>query len=292
MKAGSEAPIPLFERLQIETLSHCNRDCWFCQRTYDRSGKYFDVGGAPVIERMPTVTVVDLLDQAAALGFRGRVAFYLLSEPLLDRRHFTFAEAARARGMQPYMHTNGDVLRRDADLCRRVAGAYDRIVVGLYDYRNDAELEAEKEYWRARLPGVRLAFSAIGRDGRGSGESSAIPRARAPSDSRFAAPDLVYPNGPCHRPQIRLLIQHDGTVCNCCEDMEGAFGLGNVHEAALADIWYGPRHVAVVRDLAAGHRTRHALCRDCPLPPSAPRPDGAPLDMARRHYRGSRQGMS
>jgi hypothetical protein len=67
---------PLFERLQIESQSNCNRACWFCPRTYDRTGKYLDATGKPVLRQMPTEKIIGLLDEARALGFRGRVGFY------------------------------------------------------------------------------------------------------------------------------------------------------------------------------------------------------------------------
>src|SRR5205814_6632472 len=64
--------IPLFERMLIESQSNCNRSCWFCPRTYDRSGKYLDEVGKPVLNQMPTEKILDLLYQALpALRKRG-----------------------------------------------------------------------------------------------------------------------------------------------------------------------------------------------------------------------------
>ena len=89
--------IPLFERLLIESQSNCNRSCWFCPRTYDRSGKYLDSMGNAVLKQMPTESIVDLLDQAQALGFQGSVGFHHFSEPLLDRRNILLAREAKRR---------------------------------------------------------------------------------------------------------------------------------------------------------------------------------------------------
>ena len=79
--------IPLFERLQIESQSNCNRACWFCPRTYDRSGKYLDPAGKSVLRQMPTEKILGLLDEAQVLGFSGMVGFHHYSEPLLDPRN-------------------------------------------------------------------------------------------------------------------------------------------------------------------------------------------------------------
>src|SRR6266581_637056 len=143
--------IPLFERLQIESQAHCNRTCWFCPRTYDRSGKYREPSGKSVRHRMPTETILDLLDQAASLGFEGRVGFHHYSEPLLDSRNVMLAREAAKRQMRPYLHTNGDVLKHDDELCAAVQEVYELIVVGLYDYETNDQLGAAKLFWRERL---------------------------------------------------------------------------------------------------------------------------------------------
>jgi radical SAM protein with 4Fe4S-binding SPASM domain len=278
--------IPLFEQLCLESQSNCNRSCWFCPRTYDRTGKYLDDEGKSVIRTMPTEKILDVLDQAHELGFQGLVGFHHYSEPLLDPRNVMLAREAQRRGLVPWLHTNGDVLRRDERLRRDVSEVYGHIVVGLYDYETEEELEAEKRFWQARLPGVRLDFSAIGPGTARGRTSMAIPRAVVPTDARMVVPDLTFRNGPCERPLIRMIIQWDGEVCNCCEDTSGAFGIGNVYRSRLEELWFSAHHVRVVEDLAAGRRDRYSLCRNCPLPPSSRPPTNEPLDIARRRYRG------
>ncbi|MGH7563925.1 MAG: SPASM domain-containing protein [Gemmatimonadota bacterium] len=275
---------PLFERLQVESQSNCNRSCWFCPRTYDRSGRYLDTRGEPVLHRMPTEKILDLLDQARAMGFRGRVGFHHYSEPLLDKRNVVLAWAARERHMEPYLHTNGDALRKNERLCAEVREVYRIIVIGLYDYRTNEELEEAKMYWRRRLASEDLDFSPIGPRGVRSGHSIGVPRALVPSDVRMAVPDLTFANAPCHRPLIRLIIQHDGEVCNCCEDLHGDFGLGNVHRSSLEDLWYSERHALIVEDLVRGHRENYALCRNCPMPPTGRPPDGESVRIDFRRY--------
>jgi radical SAM protein with 4Fe4S-binding SPASM domain len=279
--------LPLFERLQIESQSNCNRACWFCPRTYDRSGSYLDHDGQRVWNRMPTETILDVLDQAVAMGFRGRVGFHHYSEPLLDSRNVVLAREARARGLHPYLHTNGDVLARDEALCEEVIAVYELIVVGLYDYETDEGLAEAKRYWADRLAGARnLDFSPIGLSGARSAHSIGIPRALVPTDGRMTVPDLTFAGAPCHRPMIRMIIRHDGEMLNCCEDTHGAWGLGNVHDSSLEELWLSERHVRVVEDLIAGHREKYALCRNCPLTPTGPALAGEKIRMVPRRYAG------
>ena len=284
--------IPLFERLQIESQSNCNRSCWFCPRTYDRSRKYLGEHGASVQHQMPTWKILGLLDEAKALGFRSKVGFHHYSEPLLDKRNIMLAHAARDRGMKPYLHTNGDVLKRDASLCDAVKKIYGLLVVGLYDYKTNEDLEEDKRYWRDRLAGANLEFSPIGVSGARRTHSLGIPKALVPTDSRMAIPDLTYLNGPCHRPLIRMIIQYDGAMAHCCEDTYGAFKLGNVYDYSLEELWYSEHHVQIVTDLIAGHRGTYTLCRKCPLSPTGPAPEGKRIDISLRRYVGTPETAS
>jgi len=279
--------IPLFERLEIESQTNCNRSCWFCPRTYDRSGKYRSVKGENIFKQMPTVKILEILDQAQEMGFKGLVGFHHYSEPLLDGRNLMFAEEARKREMKPYLVTNGDRLRGNDKLCREVQRVYERIVVGLYDYETDQELEEAKKYWKRRLPSANLKFSPIGLGGKRSAYSIGMPRALVPSDGRMAVPDLTYTNAPCHRPLIRLIIQNDGEVCNCCEDTYGAFQLGNVYKNPLGVIWFSKQHIQLIEDLMAGRREKYDLCSRCPQSPTGPAPAGKRIDISIRRYQGA-----
>src|SRR6476620_2829998 len=270
INSPSQLRIPLFERLEIETQSNCNRTCWFCPRTYDRSGAYIDGSGMVTLKQMATDKVIDLLDQASQLKFRGLVAFHFFSEPLLDKRNILLATAARERGMKPLLHTNGDALSKNHTLCEQVKQVYDFVVVGLYDYTNLEELTAAKVYWKNRLCGVDLKFSYIRPVDDRRLPSVGIPRALVPTVRRTSIPDLIYKNGPCNRPLLRMLIRYDGAFCLCCEDLHAEFGLGSVYESSLAELWYSDRHVRIIRDLLAGRRASYRLCARCPLAPTGP----------------------
>jgi radical SAM protein with 4Fe4S-binding SPASM domain len=284
LREASKTRIPLFERMLIESQSNCNRSCWFCPRTYDRSGNYLDEAGKPVLNQMATEKILDLLDQAQALGFKGGVGFHHYSEPLLDKRNIMLAIEARKRGMKPDLHTNGDVLKHDDALCEEVKNVYELIFVGLYDYETNEELERAKQYWQEKLAGTNLMFSAIGLAGARNAFSMGIPKALVPTDARMAVPDLTFADAPCHRPLIRMIIRHDGEVCNCCEDTHGDFKLGNVFEHSLEQLWFSEAHARVVHDLIEGRRTKYSLCRNCPLPPTGPSPSGGRIDVRPRRY--------
>ena len=194
--------------------------------------------------------------------------------------------AVRAFADRVAIELQPDALKRDSALCAEVERVYYQVVVGIYDYQTDAELEAIKSYWRKRLPRVDVRFSCIGAAGARSAYSIGIPKALVPTDSRMGIPDLTYANAPCHRPLIRMIIQHDGEVCHCCEDTGGFFNLGNVHESSIKALWFSQHHQHIVADLLQGARDKHPLCRNCPMGPTAPAPAGEKIAIARRRYAG------
>jgi radical SAM protein with 4Fe4S-binding SPASM domain len=232
---------------------------------------------------MPTEKILEILDQAQHMGFRGGVAFHYYSEPLLDDRNLLFAGEGKRRGMKPYLHTNGDVLKHKPNLCAEVQNVYSRVVVGLYDYRTNDELEEEKQYWRARLDRVDLSFSYIPDSPAGTVRSIGVPRALLPSNARFIVPDLTYPNGPCHRPLIRMIIQYDGEMCNCCEDTHGTFELGNIFRQSLKELWFSQRHIKIISELMVGRRESFDLCKICPMIPTGKATEGNKFRMAPRN---------
>jgi len=249
--------IPLFQRLLIELQSNCNRDCFFCNRTFDTSGKRLDSDGKRIIKSMPTEDVLRIMNEAVALGFKGKVAFHHMSESFLDSRIIEFAHEARKRGLTPYEHTNGDVLRNNEALCKAAAEVFEYIVVGLYDYKNERELEEEKEFWIARLKGTRVKFSLGG---------EVFPRTVTPFDDRMFREKDSFPHAACIRPLYRMIIHYDGNVALCCEDMSDMFDLGNAFHQSVGDIWYSQKHVQIIKDLQNGRRDKYEACRNCPMP--------------------------
>ena len=133
--------IGYFKIILLETYSDCNRDCWFCWRKMDRSGIRKDKEGNHIKIKMPTETVLDIIDQAYDLGYTGEIAFHLLNEPTLDDRIFAFAKYAKFKGMFPSLTTNGDILRggEDKEYFEMVTECFDKIHIGQYDFSNEDE---------------------------------------------------------------------------------------------------------------------------------------------------------
>lgn len=257
--------VPLFQRVVLELQSHCNRDCFFCSRESDTSGKRKHADGTSVQRSMPTEKVSAILDELEALGFIGFITFHHLSEAFLDKRLLDVARDAKRRGMRPYVHTNGDVLRNSPQLCRAAAEVFEYIVVGLYDYQCEAEKLAEQAFWRERLQGTSVGFSLV---------ENVYHRTHTPGGERM---DTIvrhtHPTAVCAEPLSFLLIHYNGDVGCCCEDMLGELLRVNVFEHGIREIWYSDRHIAVIDDLQRGERDKYDLCSRCTKGANRYRPD-------------------
>ena len=249
--------IPLFQRVVIELQSHCNRDCHFCCRESDTLGKRKTADGESVRQSMPSDKVMTLFDELESLGFKGYITFHQLSEAFLDRRLIVMAREAKRRGMRPYVHTNGDVLKDDERLSKETADVFEYVVVGLYDYTTEEEKNSQKEFWKMRLLGTRVMFSLV--------EDVYVRTHSADNSQMSALTRQTYPNAVCTEPQKYLLIHYNGDVCCCCEDMYGELLRFNIFETSIKDIWFSQRHAQVINTLLMGQRKRFDLCAKCTM---------------------------
>src|SRR5437588_6997384 len=126
--------VSLFTRIQIQTVSWCNRSCAFCP-----SGKF------PVEKVfMPVEVYHRIVHQLQALNYAGRISPYLMNESLLDKRLPEFIAYTRAHCPESWIaiNTNGDALSEtlvdrlfDAGLNSLDVSAYDRSA----EHGNDIE---------------------------------------------------------------------------------------------------------------------------------------------------------
>jgi MoaA/NifB/PqqE/SkfB family radical SAM enzyme len=249
--------IPLFQRVSIELQSHCNRKCYFCCRESDTSGKRKTADGKSIIQFMPSERVTMLFDELGLMGFNGYITFHQLSEAFLDKRLIGIARDARSRGMKPFVHTNGDVLRNDEALSREAAEVFEYIVVGLYDYETEEEKQREKEFWKKRLKGTKVFFSLA---------EKVYVRTHSPRNSQMnSIVRRTHPNAVCAQPKTYLLIHYNGDVACCCEDMYGDLLKMNIFETSIREVWYSERHARLIKALQTGDRKQFALCTKCPM---------------------------
>lgn len=240
----------IFDELNIETQSTCNRTCPTCLR---QSYPHKPALAERFVGRiMPSELVHSLLDQAAKeLGFRGRVCMQHFNEPLQDARIAEFGRYAKRRGVFAgvYLNTNGDYLT--AERAAELDGAYDWLNVALYG-GNKAQRAAQYTDW---FKTTRLTFTA--------GEHVVTHFSPFGNlQAEIAAVQLQ----PCEREaQMRCIIGYDGRMMLCCEDIGAEYDLGNAHDTPLHELWFGAWHTEILDTLRKpGGRLAYDYCRICP----------------------------
>ncbi len=245
---------PIWKTVRLETRSLCNRDCEFCPRYDDRSGIRKDEKGNPVNIRMPSEKVYSLLDEIGGFNWRGYIGFHRLSEPLLDPRFPDFCRYAGQKGMKILENTNGDVLKIDPHLIEVIDGLVHILVIGLYDYKSEAEKEIQKDYWRGLFKKTRVRFST---------PREHLKIRQSSKTYRETKKDKSILSHPCFKTS-NLLIRYDGNVSLCGQDDRCTFNLGNVYEMSIKEIWWSRKHIQIVKSLQLPMaRNKYGLCSTC-----------------------------
>lgn len=252
------------KHVSIEITSHCNRDCYFCPRWGDRSGKRKDVKGTPQIHFMPSRNVISLLHQVWEIGYRGNMNFHHLSEPFVDKRLLSFASSAKEIGFRPIVHSNGDVLRGNRELADHATDVFEEITIGLYDYQSEAERLAEEGYWMEFLRKAKnLHFTH---------HEIVFPRHDVDATQyRMSLSDKAIEaarNLPCQQVREHLIVHYDGNIALCCEDYIDQFSLGNAFSKSIREIWWSDRRKEALDILSTpGGRLQFPHCEKCPYSP-------------------------
>jgi len=269
-------PLPLFTRIQIQTVSWCNRSCAFCP-----SGKF------PVEKTfMPVEVYHRIIDQLCKLDFDGRISPYLMNEPLLDKRLPELIAYTRERCPRSWIaiNSNGDALSEDL-ACRLFDAGLNSLDVNAYDSSTQYQAYvtlAEHVVARRSAVTCQVGYSDPTFNGAGMPRSSKIIHCRDMAfwEPRFlskqATPDLQNRSGNvpgsrrlteplalgCPRPFEQMYLNYRGVAVLCCNDWRFEVTMGDTATSTLAEIWHNARYQAYRHHLQQNSRAM-PLCDTC-----------------------------
>lgn len=189
---------------------------------------------------LPSRVVRDTIDELAAIGFEGVIAFHIYNEPMIDPRLFSFIEYARhaCPSARILILTNGFYLTQTI--------ADELADLGIWNLVVSAYSQAEFE--RLIRLQVRVPYKVF----------------EAKLDGRLDQYDRppIDLKKPCWAPVRDLSIGPDGSVILCCLDWKQRHVFGNLTQETLSSVLSKESIASVYRDLLGGNRSLH-LCRRC-----------------------------
>lgn len=76
---------------------------------------------------------------------------------------------------------------------------------------------------------------------------------------------VEFSQAPCRLPFTEMLINWDGTVSLCCQDIEGEIILGDVNKKPISDIWQNKKYQAIRKAHLNLNTKNLSLCQNCKL---------------------------
>lgn len=246
-------PIPMWKSrkaggcaISIETQAYCNGLCPECPRNLDPTRSRWHSDGSAIKTRMPTDKVLDLINQAAEMGWDGPIHFSHYSEPLVDDRFVYFCKHAKEKGLVPELFTNGSLLTEK--LVKEIDGLVPYVVLSF-------RTPGSQRFWQSMFKKSRVRIT------RNYQVLIWNPRKDLLEKSINRVIDK-----PCVGPLFSAFrINYDGQMSMCYADFNNEFGLLNAFDHTLEELWFGEEHVEAVKEMGeAGSRRNHGLCSVCP----------------------------
>jgi radical SAM protein with 4Fe4S-binding SPASM domain len=238
--------LPLFKSILIETLNVCTRNCWFCKFGQERQD--------PGRLEMPWETIERIVYNLRDLDFRGRISWFWINEPLMDKRLDKILQLTRENCPRAFLSlvTNGDLLSPERYALLRQSGL-DALGVSVYDDETFAKIQPLKNRGLAIL------------DMRGPHPVRLENRAGGVKQNPAAFEDDKRQSlhRSCDRPFSGLTINAKGQAVLCCSDMYSDVVVGDVREQRLEEIWAGDRFEAYRKKLKESGRSGLKLCEEC-----------------------------
>lgn len=240
--------VPLFRRIEIETVNRCNGECSFCPVNKK-------VDPRP-LKKMEDTLFKKIVKELHDLDYSEHVAIYSNNEPLIDSRSVEFNEYLREQvpNAKIYMHTNGTLLTKEKFL--RLIAVLDELIID--NYNDDLELlpaaKMVKEYCDEHPEVTSKVTIAM----RKQHEILTTRGGKAPNRT-----DMVsYGETRCSLPFRQMVIRPDGKLSLCCNDALGSKTVGDLTKQTMVEAWYGEEYQKMREKIYLG-RKNIDICKYC-----------------------------
>lgn len=223
-KIANMENIPLFNKIEIETINRCNNTCSFCPVNIKDDIRNHSIMSMSLFKK--------IILELSRLNYAKSISIFSNNEPLLDpnlyeRLRFTREHLPNA---YIYIYTNGLLLTSEKLLCLLKYVDY----IHINNYNSISELLPGHKKLQETLIQNHVSFEKAEICLRNKMECLSSRAGQAPN--RMKTECL---SSPCILPFSQMVIRPDGKVSFCCNDAYGLYTMGDVFKESLTDIWYG-----------------------------------------------------
>jgi len=239
--------IPLFSKIEIETINRCNGKCSFC----------------PVNARDDTREKVvmseelfySIISQLKELNYSKYIQLQSNNEPFLDSRMESFIIHTRKELPNAYLNaqTNGTLLTLEK--FKTVIEYLDFIVID--NYRDDFEFNKNTKdiyEYSKNSEELRKKVRICKR------METEVLHSRGGTSPN--APLINCQGGTCIYPFVQAIVRPSGEMSLCCCDALGQITLGDLKQESLVQIWNGKKYTEIRKNILQG-REFISICKVC-----------------------------
>lgn len=277
--------------LDIETTSYCNLECPMCSRTILMKEGTDYLPGEDV--EFPMDKFKEIIDDGSKNGLCS-IKLQYNGEPLADSKIIERIKYAKEKGIIDVMfNTNATLLTEEMSWNLLEAGLddiffsvdsidpkfFNKIRVGADYYQ---VLENIKKFMKIKMEGkfnhVQTRISRIVFPNTKQEEIEEYKKFWLPIVGNVGFIEYVNqstnkkeysdynPDFVCAQPFQRLFILYEGTCTPCCLDVRREYGLGNIYEKNVKEIWHGEK-LTELRELHKNGRYKEIdICKKCFVP--------------------------
>jgi radical SAM protein with 4Fe4S-binding SPASM domain len=201
---------------------------------------------------MDWATIERIIYNLRDLNYRGRISWFWINEPLMDRRMLDILKLSKKHCPRAFhtLTTNGDLLNKAKYLELRKSGL-DAMAVSIYDDKAHAKVKP--------LEDSRLVLHDKRDPKHLENRAGSIKQ----NGDMFENEERQQVNRSCERPFKMMTINPKGEVSLCCSDMYTDVLMGNVNEQRLEEIWHNEKFEHYRRTLSEKGRKGLMLCDGC-----------------------------
>jgi len=239
--------MPLFSRVEVETINRCNGKCTFCPVNKNDDPR--------PLKKMPVELFEKIVNELHEIDYSGQFCLFANNEPFLDTRLESFAKTARELLPNAFIEifSNGTLIKIDRFI--EIIPYLDRLIIDNYNdkLKLNEPTRAIMKYLDEN-PELKPKVSIRMRR-----ETNLLSSrgGQAPNNKKRKALPLS-----CLLPFYHLYIRPDGKIGLCCVDALAKHTLGDAAEQSLKEIWYSETYNNIREKIKKGRETLE-VCRFC-----------------------------